>query len=1015
MGVQGLWQLLEPAARPVTLESLQGKRLAIDSSIWLHHFQMAMRDKEGQTLANAHLLGFLWRILKLLYYGIKPVFVFDGGAPVQKRRTIANRRHQRSVAKESHARAAEKLLAAQLRQAALQQYAGGARDAPSPARTAQPCDDGRARARSPTPPRARLRGERAGAPLYAGPPSRTAGPAHRDPYQLPALPNGTLGAGARRKDLRFATESELRAMMHSLAPEDLDMRSAFFQSLPPELQYELVGDLRMQSRTTSYRRLRDMLDAAPTAMDFSRAQIAGLKTRNDLTQKVLTVTDEIGSAHIQVPVRVAGMRNREYVIVHRDGGFALGARDAGSSWDRAIVVEDHARAAHTAPPSIAAPAEDADPLELEDVPIPERLPDPLLDDLVHQEADAAKRKERAASLLAMRAECHLGRVRAEAGLDARDERLYGSMTAQDAADLFRGEDGGEAGGKGAGGEEGAAGEDRCVRGVSGRSPHATDPIARGLPTRDAAAPDPIVQEMSEEELSDAEEMGEAPTTPLVSDALGDAKTDTGTFATVVEAAERPMFAPQEMDVDAKRGAVGRDSDEEDTVALGDSSGFRVGGSNTETETLRPDAELADAPHSRQGHGLAARQKWVGADGFPLPTGVDELEDEEENQVAEFAGEQTQIASFLSTAHGRSLPELQQEVAAEVDALRAEHARRRRGEEDVTVQMAADIQALLRLFGLPYVTAPMEAEAQCAQLTARHLVDGIITDDSDVFLFGGTPVYRHMFNHRRTVECYRAGDMERELGLDRARLIQLAFLLGSDYTEGLHGVGPVLAMEILALFPADDALAAFRAWWREVQVGADRERDDGQRRVRQRVKRALQDHVHLTEDWPDPGERAAYLAPNVDESDEPFAWGHADLDGLRAFLAEYLHWPSSKTDEYILPVIEEQRKHARLARMQTTLDQAGFSLHTHGAQAAVSGHQYASARLQQVVQRFRIAQRGGEEEGAGEGEEHGSGQAPTPPRGRARKQTSDAPATKRRSTRAAHQAANRHVGRTSRLS
>ena len=82
-----------------------------------------MRDRDGNTLSHAHLLGFLWRILKLLFYGIQPVFVFDGGAPIQKRRTIANRKHRRTLAGESVARAAEKLLAAQLRQAALRQVA----------------------------------------------------------------------------------------------------------------------------------------------------------------------------------------------------------------------------------------------------------------------------------------------------------------------------------------------------------------------------------------------------------------------------------------------------------------------------------------------------------------------------------------------------------------------------------------------------------------------------------------------------------------------------------------------------------------------------------------------------------------------------------------------------------------------------------------------------------------------------------------------------------------------------
>ena len=65
--------------------------MAIDSSIWICQFQATMRDKEGRGLVNAHVVGFLRRICKLLFYGIKPVFVFDGGAPALKMATIVRR------------------------------------------------------------------------------------------------------------------------------------------------------------------------------------------------------------------------------------------------------------------------------------------------------------------------------------------------------------------------------------------------------------------------------------------------------------------------------------------------------------------------------------------------------------------------------------------------------------------------------------------------------------------------------------------------------------------------------------------------------------------------------------------------------------------------------------------------------------------------------------------------------------------------------------------------------------
>lgn len=120
---------------------------------------------------------------------------------------------------------------------------------------------------------------------------------------------------------------------------------------------------------------------------------------------------------------------------------------------------------------------------------------------------------------------------------------------------------------------------------------------------------------------------------------------------------------------------------------------------------------------------------------------------------------------------------------------------------------------------------MEAEAQCATLVELGLVDGVITDDSDVFLFGAKRVYKNMFNQSKTVECFLLTDLARELGLDRGTLIRLAYLLGSDYTTGLPGVGPVVAMELLREFPGDDGLHKFKDWWSKVQSGRDKDSDN----------------------------------------------------------------------------------------------------------------------------------------------------------------------------------------------
>ena len=56
-----------------------------------------------------------------------------------------------------------------------------------------------------------------------------------------------------------------------------------------------------------------------------------------------------------------------------------------------------------------------------------------------------------------------------------------------------------------------------------------------------------------------------------------------------------------------------------------------------------------------------------------------------------------------------------------------------------------------MFGIPYIVSPSEAEAQCAALELLSLSDGCITNDNDVFLFGGQKVYRHFFDQHKDIE------------------------------------------------------------------------------------------------------------------------------------------------------------------------------------------------------------------------------------------------------------------------
>ena len=56
---------------------------------------------------------------------------------------------------------------------------------------------------------------------------------------------------------------------------------------------------------------------------------------------------------------------------------------------------------------------------------------------------------------------------------------------------------------------------------------------------------------------------------------------------------------------------------------------------------------------------------------------------------------------------------------------------------------ADCKKLLDLMGVPYVQAPCEAEAQCAELVKNRKVFAVGTEDMDALTFGSNVLLRHL--------------------------------------------------------------------------------------------------------------------------------------------------------------------------------------------------------------------------------------------------------------------------------
>jgi len=116
--------------------------------------------------------------------------------------------------------------------------------------------------------------------------------------------------------------------------------------------------------------------------------------------------------------------------------------------------------------------------------------------------------------------------------------------------------------------------------------------------------------------------------------------------------------------------------------------------------------------------------------------------------------------------------------------------------------------LLGLMGIPCVQAPSEGEAEAAYLARQGVVYAAASQDYDSALFGAPRVVRNLgvtgkrkLPGRRTYVEVRPEvvDVERtfrDLNITRRQLVDIALLTGTDYCEGVKGLGPKKALALI---------------------------------------------------------------------------------------------------------------------------------------------------------------------------------------------------------------------------
>ena len=128
---------------------------------------------------------------------------------------------------------------------------------------------------------------------------------------------------------------------------------------------------------------------------------------------------------------------------------------------------------------------------------------------------------------------------------------------------------------------------------------------------------------------------------------------------------------------------------------------------------------------------------------------------------------------------------------------------------IDVTIVEESKQLLTYMGIPHVQALSEGEAQAAYMVIRGDAEFVCTQDYDSLLFGAPRVIRNLSAPRKKarLEVLDLHKFVQKQGVTREELIDLAILVGTDFNEGVKGIGAKTALKLIKKYHSIEKIIA----------------------------------------------------------------------------------------------------------------------------------------------------------------------------------------------------------------